>query len=168
MESLALPRRYRTILVPSSSFQLVTDPEAAASAMRQFLTHLEPGGVLAMSFMALWEEGDSLETEWWLVTEQVRPEDSALVRRWSRSRYEPSRQLEHTEDRYEVVRDGEVIATETHQRSPATRAYTHTQLRDLYDRAGFANVQLFREWSTTPATADDELVVAVGTKPGLD
>src|SRR5207253_7390676 len=44
MEALALPRRYRTILVPSSSFQLVTDPEAAAAAMRRFLVHLEPGG----------------------------------------------------------------------------------------------------------------------------
>jgi hypothetical protein len=101
-----------------------------------------------------------------VVAEQVRPEDGAVVRRWSRSRYEPARQLEHTEDRYEVVRDGEVVATETHRRSPATRSYTHAQVRDLYDGAGFVEVQLFREWSTTPAAADDDLVVAVGTKAG--
>jgi hypothetical protein len=66
-----------------------------------------------------------------MVAEQVRPADGAVVRRWSRSRYEPARQLEHTEDRYEVVRGGEVIAAEMHRRSPATRAYTHAQVRDL-------------------------------------
>ena len=110
MESLALPWRYRTILVPSSSFQLVTDPDAAAAAMRQFLAHLEPGGSLAMSFMTLWEEGEPLGTEWWMVVEQVRPEDGAVMRRWGRSRYEPALQLERTESRYEVVRDGGVIA----------------------------------------------------------
>src|SRR3954452_2998671 len=32
---LDLPRRYRTILVPSSSFQLLVDPEAAREAMRR-------------------------------------------------------------------------------------------------------------------------------------
>jgi ubiquinone/menaquinone biosynthesis C-methylase UbiE len=164
MEALALPRRYRTILVPSSSFQLVTDPDAAAAAMRRFRDHLAPGGALAMSLMTLWAAGEPLETEWWLVAEQVRPEDGALVRRWSRARYEPARQLEHTESRYEVVRDGEVVAEETHRRSPATRWYTHAQVRDLYDAAGFGGVQLFREWSATPAAEDDDLVVAVGTK----
>lgn len=168
MEALDLPRRYRTILVPSSSFQLVTDPDAAAAAMQRFLAHLEPGGALAMSFMTLWLEGELLETEWWLVAEQARPEDGAVVRRWSRARYEPARQLEHTESRYEVVRDGEVVAEETHLRSPATRWYTHAQVRDLYGEAGFASVQHFREWSETPATADDELIVAVGTKAGHD
>lgn len=168
METLALPRRYRTILVPSSSFQLLTDPDAAAAAMRWFLVHLEPGGVLAMSFMSLWEAGDPLETEWWMGAEQVRPEDGAVVRRWGRAWYEPARQLEHTEARYEVVRDGEVVATETHRRSPATRWYTHAQVRDLYDGAGFVGVQLFGEWSASPAAADDALVVAVGMKAGHD
>jgi ubiquinone/menaquinone biosynthesis C-methylase UbiE len=168
METLELPRRYRTILVPSSSFQLVTDADAAAAAMRRFLVHLEPGGAVAMSFMALWEEGDPLETPWRMVAERVRLGDGALVRRWGRSRYEPDRQLEHTEDRYEVVRDGEVIAEEMHRRSPATREYTHAQVRDLYEGAGFVDVRLFREWSATPASAADAIVVAVGTKAAPD
>jgi hypothetical protein len=118
--------------------------------------------------MVLWLPGEPLETEWVLVAEQVRPDDGAVVRHWGRSWYEPDRQLEHTEDRYEVVRDGEVIAEESHRRSPATRAYTHAQVRDLYEGAGFVDTQLFREWSATPAAADDELVVAVGSKPGHD
>jgi hypothetical protein len=30
------------------------------------------------------------------------------------------------------------------------------------------DVQVFREWSATPAAADDAIVVAVGTKAGRD
>ena len=165
IERLDLPRRYSTIIVPSSTFQLITDPEQARGAMRCFFEHLLPGGALAMSIMALWREGDPLETDWAPRGEQVRPEDGAVVRRWSRARYEPDAQLEHTEDRYEVVRDGEVIAVEEHRRSPATRGYTHAQVRDLYDEAGFVDVQLFREWSTEPASPEDRVILAVGTKP---
>lgn len=165
MERLDLPRRYGTIVVPSSSFQLLTDPEQARVAMRRFFDHLLPGGALAMSIMALWGEGAPLETAWSLRAEQVRPEDGAVVRRWSRRRYDPAVQLEHTEDRYEVVRDGAVVATEAHRRSPATRGYTHAQVRDLYAAAGFADVRLFREWGAEPAAADDPVVLAVGAKP---
>lgn len=37
MENLALPRRYRTILVPPSSFQLILDPDQAAQSMLRLL-----------------------------------------------------------------------------------------------------------------------------------
>lgn len=63
MESLDLPRRYRTILVPSSSFQLVTEPEDAAEAMRRFHAHLEPGGTLVMSFGFVWQPEWPLQTD---------------------------------------------------------------------------------------------------------
>ena len=102
MDELDLPRRYRTIIVPSSSFQLVLDPVLAVEAMRRFHAHLLPGGSLATPFMSIWEEGDPLERDWEPTGEQVRPEDGAVVRRWSRTWYDPASQLEYTEDRYEV------------------------------------------------------------------
>ena len=58
MENLNLPRKYRTVLVPSSSFQLVTEVDLATQSMKRLYDHLEPGGVLAMSFRILWEPGD--------------------------------------------------------------------------------------------------------------
>lgn len=165
MEDLDLPRRYGTILVPSSTFQLLTDPGDARRAMRRFFDHLLPGGALAMVFMPLWREGDPIETDWRQIRERVRPEDGAVVRRWSRARYDPAAQLEHTEDRYEIVRDGTVVATEEHRRSPATRWYAHDQIRALYADAGFEAVDLTREWSGEPAVPEDRVVTAVGTKP---
>ena len=122
METLDLPRHYRTIIVPSSSFQLLIDPNDATEAMRRFFHHLEPGGILVMSFMTLSTDGEG-PFEW--QKEVVRPDDGAIVRRWSRSRFDLVNNLEHTEDRYDVIANGEVVASEALSRSPATRPGEH-------------------------------------------
>lgn len=36
---------------------------------------------------------------------------------------------------------------ELHQRSPATRSYSQSQAKDLFEKAGFQNTQLFREFT---------------------
>jgi ubiquinone/menaquinone biosynthesis C-methylase UbiE len=165
MEALQLPRRYRTVVVPSSSFQLVIDPAAAAEAMQRFFAHLVPGGVLAMPFMSVVPKSE--EGDWYLSGEAERPEDGTLVRRWSRSRYDPARQLEHTQDRYQVLRDGVVVQEEFHERSPATRGYSQAQVRQLYADAGFSQLQVLRGFSWTPASAgeDTALFCVLGTRP---
>lgn len=60
-----------------------------------------------------------------------------MVRRRAWARYDPQTQLEHTRDVYELLRDDEVIDSETHERSPATRAYSLQQAVDMLTEAGF-------------------------------
>lgn len=168
MEDLALPRTYRTIIVPSSSFQLVTDPALAAQALARFFAHLQPGGTLVMPFMILWtgpQTTGTVATEWAQAGEAARPEEGAVVRRWSRATYDLDQQLEHTEDRYEVVRDGVVVASENHARSPATRWYTQAQASDLYRAAGFGAIRLVHEFTVEPARPDDHIFCVFGTRP---
>lgn len=165
MEDLDLPRRYRIILVPSSSFQLVMDIDSAKRTMKHFYKHLISGGVLIMPFMIIWQEGNPLETDWVLDAEVERPDDGAVIRRWSRARYDLKNQLEHTETRFEGSLDGEIIASEYHARSPATRWYTQNQACDLYHQAGFTDLLLFSEFSHQPASDEDTIFSMVGTKP---
>jgi ubiquinone/menaquinone biosynthesis C-methylase UbiE len=165
MQTLDLPRRYRTILVPSSSFQLLTDPADAAEAMQRFWRHLEPGGTLAMSLMALWQEGEPIETDWHLAGEAVLPEDGATARRWSRAWYDPANQWEYTEDRYEILREGKVVTSERHLRSPATRSYTQEQARALYEVASLTDIRLLREFTMEPALPSDTLFCVMGSRP---
>ena len=167
MEDLALPRTYRTMIVPSSSFQLVTDPVPAAQAMARFFAHLEPGGTLVMPFMVLWRgtaTSGTVDGEWEQVGEATRPGDGAEVRRWSRAMYDIDNQLEHTEDRYEIVRDGAVIASEHNVRSPATRWYTQQQASALYREAGFYQIRLVHEFTEEPARPDDRIFCVFGTR----
>jgi ubiquinone/menaquinone biosynthesis C-methylase UbiE len=168
MDALDVPRRYRTIMVPSSSFQLVTDHNAATKAMRRFFHHLEPGGIVVMPFMILWQGPvtDQIVTgEWELIAEQVRSEDGVLIRRWTRSTYHLPQQLEDTEDRYEVVRDGEIIASELYIRSPATRWYTQEQTMHLYEETGFTNLRILSEFSQVPASQEDTIFSILGERP---
>ena len=116
MEDLDLPRRYQTILVPSSSLQLVIEPARVKEALARFYAHLLPGGVLAAPLMTLWKEGEPLESVWEKSVE--RPEDGALIRRVARSRYDPAEECEHTEDLYQVLVDGQLAAEELHRRWP--------------------------------------------------
>lgn len=168
MESLDLPRRYRTIIVPSSSFQLVLDQNDARMAMDRLFHHLQPGGTLVMPFMILWTEkgGTPLDPQdWYLLREKENPEDGTILRRWIRNRYDLDAQLEHTRDRYEVVRDGEVIHTEEYEHNPGTRWYTQEQAVNLYRAAGFTGITLLKEFTREPATPDDSLFTILGTRP---
>jgi ubiquinone/menaquinone biosynthesis C-methylase UbiE len=168
MQELDLPRTYRMIMVPSSSFQLLTDPRDAQEAMRRFFRHLEPGGILVMPFMLLWDEPTLqriVQGPWEPSGEAVRPEDGSTIRRWTRSTFDVVEQLESTEDRYEVLRNGAVVATEMHVRSPATRWYTQQQALHLYEEVGFTNMQVFKEFSQEPASAEETMFSIVGMRP---
>lgn len=166
MERLKLPRKYQTIIVPSSSFQLVIDKRAAWQVMRNFWKHLHPGGMLVMPFMALYtgeSSADEVTEEW--TREVVRPADGATIRRWSRSRVDRRNNLEHTEDRYEVVVDGNVVAVEEHQRSPATRGYTQAEAINLYWDTGFVDIRVTSEFTLAPVKPEDTLFCVWGSRP---
>ena len=167
MEALDLPHRYRIIIVPSSSFQLITDVDDARQTMDNFYQHLEPGGLLIMPFMFLWQKGAPQETDWVQDGEKARSADGALIRRWSRANYDLENQLEHTETRFETILEGEIIASEYHTRSPATRWYTQSQARDLYQQAGFTGLQVYSEFSREPVKDKDTIFSMVGIKPEI-
>lgn len=162
IETLELPRRYRTIFVPSSSFLLLTDKGDAEAAMQRFHAHLEPGGVLVMPFMIM-RRGKSPDGEWseWYKTgERERPEDGALIRRWQRMKFDDAEQWESTEDRYEVIAGDKIVATEEYQRSPAVRWYTQAQSLEVFDRAGFVDAVSNFTWD--PATVGDSIWTVFG------
>lgn len=144
MEDLSLPRLYRTILVPSSSFQLVIDEAAAGRALERFRDHLLPEGALLMPFIVMGRPGDPLEESW--TTEAMR-EDGVLVRRQAWASYDPHSQLEHTRDVYELERDGHVFASEQHERSPATRDYSLAQVQALFESVGLVIESVLGEFA---------------------
>lgn len=163
MTELSLPRKYQTILVPSSSFQLLLDKRLPAVAMERFYEHLLPGGVLAMPFMTLWQQGDPFENEF--TREVVRPEDGATIRRWQYSRFDPDTDLEDTIDRYEIIRNGSVVTSEEHTQSPGTRSYTQYQAVALYQEAGFKDIQVLHEFTFEHVKPEDTVFCVLGFKP---
>lgn len=163
MTELNLPRKYKTILVPSSSLQLLLKPGQPRQAMQRFYDHLESGGVLAAPFMTLWQAGDPLESGF--SREAIRPEDGATIRRTSWSHFNPETKMEGTHDTWEIIKDGVMIESEVHEQIPATLSYTQAEAIALFEEAGFANIQAFSEFTFNPARPEDTLFTIIGTKP---
>ena len=84
----------------------------------------------------------------------MRPEDGAVIRRTAWARYNPETGLEDTRDDYELIRDGKVVATEHHERSPATRNYTLDEARACYEAAGFRIERITGGFSDQPYDPD--------------
>ncbi|MFL5801473.1 MAG: methyltransferase domain-containing protein, partial [Roseiflexaceae bacterium] len=76
LETLSLPRQYRTIIIPSSTLQLVIDPALAVQSLQRLAAHLVPGGIVVAPFMTVWKAGDPLSWEW----EQSAIRDAQLRR----------------------------------------------------------------------------------------
>jgi SAM-dependent methyltransferase len=162
LETISLPRQYRTILIPSSTLQLVIEPAMVAQALARLADHLVPGGMVVASFMTLWAPEDPLSGEW----EQtgVRAEDGATFRRVSRSWHEAGSDIEHTEDHYRLLIDGELIAEEVHRRSPATRSYTQARAFSVFESIGFTPIEMYSHFTFEPAKADDTIFTIVAHK----
>jgi ubiquinone/menaquinone biosynthesis C-methylase UbiE len=165
MDQLQLPRRYATIFVPSSTFQLMTRDREASEALSRFLRHLDPGGLLVMSFMSkIWpgrRTPPQMEwSDWHKSGEAQRAEDGAVIRRWIRMRHDHIQQLGHEENRYEVIRDGAILQTEHHARSPSLRWYSQSQVHALVETAGF-RVEVMTAGFTFDAAAPDATLFCV-------
>jgi hypothetical protein len=137
--------------------------------MREFREHLEPGGLLVMPFMSkLWpgrQTPPQLEwSEWHKLGEAQRPEDGAMIRRWIRALYDHDLQLEHEENRYEVLHDGVVTQSELHVRSPCVRWYSQGQAESLYEEAGFEVSTTTSGFTFEPASSDDTTFCVIGKR----
>lgn len=164
MESMDLPRRFQTIIVPSYSFQLVPDLVEAKNALDNFFKHLLPGGTLVISIWHIMSEGKGEWGDWWLVAEKEGFEDGKSIRRWERSMYDSNTQLRHTENRYELVEDSEVVYTEMHRRSPELRNYTLGQLTSMLEKSGFSGAHAVSGYSSEPASEDDKVFCIFGRR----
>ena len=169
MDKLELSRRYATIFVPSSSFQLLTDVSVAGQAMTRFYEHLAPGGVLVMSIMSKRWPGNRVPPQmewsgWHKIGERQRPNDGATIRRWIRTRYDHAEQLEHEENRYEVLRDDIVVEVEMYARSPAVRWYSQSQATACYEKAGFNSVTKLSGFTFEQASPEDTTFCVLGTR----
>jgi SAM-dependent methyltransferase len=149
--------------VDNSPEMLALCREKAAAQGLSAALYVLPGGTIAASIMTLWKEGEPLESEW--DAEAIRAADGVTFRRVARSCFDPNDGCEHTEDLYQKIVNGQVIAEEQHRRSPATRSYMQAQARELFERARFSNVQLYPEFTFEPAQPEDSVFTVVAQRP---
>ena len=159
MEQLDLPREYGTIFIPSNTFQLITTPEDAFEAFLRFKYHVKSGGTLVMSIMSV---RTAKQTEWRFLVEKERSEDKVTIRRWERLSFDEDSQLQSTENRFELVKDDQVISTELHVRSPATQNYSLDKITALFEKSGYSEVRALSTDTFEPASDSDSSFYILG------
>jgi ubiquinone/menaquinone biosynthesis C-methylase UbiE len=163
MQNLDLPRRYQTIIVPSSSFLHLTDATNIQAALKRFYEHLKPGGTLAMSLRVM--DPNPVEVDWEIDSEVTRPSDGALVRRWFRCHYDVENRLQHTEDRYEIIKDDQIVHSESYVSSPFLTWYKCSEALEYLRQAGFSDVHAHSDFKFEPATDEDTNYIVLGKRP---
>jgi ubiquinone/menaquinone biosynthesis C-methylase UbiE len=159
MEQLDLPHEYGTIFIPSCTFQLITSPEDALEALFRSKDHLRVGGMLVMSMMSV---RTSRQTDWRFLIEKERPEDKVIIRRWERLSFDEDSQLQSTENRFELVKDDQVISTELHVRSPATQNYSQKTISALFEKASYSDICALSSDTFEPVSEDDSSFYILG------
>jgi hypothetical protein len=91
--------------------------------------------------------------------------DGSVIRRWCRSWYDPATGLESTDDRYQLLRDGHMVAEERKVREPAVRGYSHAAIEALHRGAGFDPPTFLSEFTREPARGDERIVTSVARRP---
>jgi ubiquinone/menaquinone biosynthesis C-methylase UbiE len=163
MQNLDLPRRYQTIIVPLSSFLHLTETSDIRAALNRFYVHLKPGGILAMSLRVM--DPNPVEVDWEIDSEVTRPSDGALVRRWFRCKYDVANRIQHTEDRYEIIKDDQIIHSESYVSSPFLTWYKCSEALEYLRQAGFSDVQAHSNFKPKPATDEDINYIVLGKRP---
>jgi SAM-dependent methyltransferase len=153
MQRLELPTRYATIIIPGGSFHLVTDRDEATEALRRLASHLEDGGILAMSLDDPVEElSNDPALGWRPHGKAIRSRDGAELRQDRRTvSVDGEEQVETTEIRYRVILDRRIVQEEFHMMK--MRLYYWPEIRRMLEEAGFGEV---RAHSKTPGADHDE------------
>ena len=163
MQNLNLPRRYQTIIVPSSSFLHLIDVSDIQAALKRFYEHLKSGGILAMSLRVM--DPYPVEVDWEIDSEVIRPSDGALVRRWFRCNYDLGNRLQHTEDRYEILKDNQIVHSESYVSSPFLTWYKCSEALEYLRQAGFLDVHAHSNFKFEPASDEDPNYTVLGRRP---
>ena len=163
METMQLPRRYQLVIVPSGSYHLLVEPTDAATAMRRFFEHLEPGGTLAVTWLDIARDHPGGADECFVDEAQLA--DGSTIRRTYRASFDSATGLEHTDDLYELLRDGVIVDRQRRVRSPATRHYPRQAIAGIHETAGFEAVRLLSLNTAGPAEPDDRFVVSIARRP---
>ena len=162
METMDLGRRYRVILVPSSSFQLLSSrlpPRRPCS-----------GSTITSSRAGRWSCPGSTSPRTIRTgpssneAKEVALPDGSVIRVASSGWFDPATGLEHTDERYERLIEGAVVEQERIVRSPATRQYDREAIRGLHDAAGFRDLTWLSGFTRSVALPDDRVVTTLARR----
>lgn len=161
---LELPRerRFALVFIPSGSFSLLTDDALIRASLRAIHDALLPGARFVVEIERLQPSPTTTSGTWggrWI----ERPDGTKIVISWL-SQYSASEAISRSLHRYELIRNGALLATEFEEFE--LRFHDPVVFAGLLEETGFRKVQSFKPYTPEPADDSDDGVVMVAQKNG--
>lgn len=160
INALPLERQFSLVFIPSGSFSLLTDEGVIRKSLHAIHDALLPGGTFVVEVERMQPLPTTTSGTWggrWL----ERPDGAKIVISWL-NQYSASEGISRGVHRYELIRGGELIATEFEDFE--LRFYQPSAFEALLAAAGFAEIQRFKTYAPEPPDDDDEAIVFVARK----
>jgi ubiquinone/menaquinone biosynthesis C-methylase UbiE len=168
MEECDLPHQYATIYVANGTFQIIVDRHQALATLERFRNHLVPGGQLLLELSVPPEvtQGptchDAEHPIQWDPTPRRGAEGEIATTLWSES-VDLFEQTLVSKRRCELYVDGRCVRSEVHAHS--MRWYFHYEFVMMLERAGFADIRTYGDYTDDPATRNSRTVVYGARRP---
>lgn len=162
MEACDLPYRYGTIYVANGTFQILVDRQVALAALKRFCEHLLPGGQVLLEVFVP-PEASGTASPWdiehpmvWDPVPLRGAEGELATRLWNESVELAGRTLV-SKRKIDLIVDGQIVRSEVHAHHETW--YSHVELVELLDSAGFLDIRTYGDYTDEPATAGSQAVI---------
>ena len=169
MQKLDLPKQYGVIYIPCGTFCLIIDRVEAFEALRRLHAHLEPDGLLVFNLFWPFGDGEALSkkplggwTRWGKLWDDTQPDGSLMKQSLMRTSFNRAEQFFTARRRYQLVRDGKVIAEEVFDANE--RWFYKHEMVMMLEIAGFEDVQVKDGWSDADFAEVHDSMVFIATK----
>ncbi|WP_054022929.1 class I SAM-dependent methyltransferase [Bacillus sp. FJAT-28004] len=153
MQELDLPRKYKTIFIPLASFMLVAEREEAMSVLSKLYLLLEEGGQVVIP---LFIPKDAEKKEW-TVGASGKRNDGSEVMVSSTSTINYLEQLQTKVERYEIIRDHELIETKFY--TMKLRWYYKYEFMMMLEKFGFKDISIYGGYHFQPLNDDQNFMI---------
>jgi len=160
LHQLELPGRYHLVMIPASSFCLITEPDQVRESLRRLHALMVPEATLVVEIELLMPQPpqpDSWRGRW-----VTRPDGAKIVIS-QLSRHRAADRVSHSLHRYELIKDGRLLETEWEELD--LRLYELGEFRALLEDCGFTAVRHFTGYGSGPLDDADESLALSCVRP---
>ena len=160
LEALAPSRQFGLVFIPSGSFCLLTDEKSVELSLRRIHSALLSGGTFVVEVERvprLPPQGTGTWSGRW-----VQRSDGAKIVLSALSEYSGIQQILRSVHRYELIRDGKLLATEYEDFD--LKFYEPGQFAGTLQSVGFSKIEMWKPYEHTAPDDEDDAVVFSCTK----
>jgi ubiquinone/menaquinone biosynthesis C-methylase UbiE len=154
LNQLELPRQYSLVMIPASSFCLITEDLQIKESLQRIYALMLPGAKFVLEIEPLISKPTDLGL--WGGRWVERSDGAKILTSWL-SHYNEAERISHSIHRYELIKDGQLLKMEYEDFD--IRFYDPKEFRMLLEAAGFEEIKTFKTHQFRAPDETDERII---------